>query len=506
MTVIPNPPSQGNTFLNEVTGVTYEYDGEKWIVIKTPGSEEAEQISEDLTALTSRVSDGETVQGQIQETITDALVTQSEIQEDVSTLEAKVEALEGTVTDGTWRFTSRDTPLQGEFDLLDGVGAKINGDWSKAQFIYLTNPDYLNVNHTFEFLGLEDYIRIGGAGGGAVYRVKSGKTGTNALVEYQVEHVSSNGVVLESFAHDFEFTPGFDPTAYATISYVDEQDEKAVKKAGTSIVTDNFRIKTESKSFISLNNGTEMRLYHVADPTGQDDAWAANKGYVDTKADDKLPLAGGDLTGVVNFSGDARIKGLDNSGNEKIKIYPGGLIETKDGIRVDRSSDTQNCFEAKKNGTINFYVAANGRAATNYVVSNSDSIGTLATKKYVDDQVAIPYGSPYKYRNTDSTAQNLQQGEFFVSSEGNVYFHPFDQLGRELVTTGHHNHSEDVAGMFKVYDGNGQLMFQLAFNQYATGNSDNNYCKLFKNHSLRSKSSWSSTYTYYISDGFLLPY
>ena len=311
MTVIPNPPSLGATFLNEVTGVTYEYDGEKWIVIKTPGSEEAEQISEDLTALTSRVSDGETVQGQIQETITDALDTQSEIQEDVSTLEAKVEALEGTVTDGTWRFTSRGTPLQGEFDLLDGTGNKINGNWSQAQFIYLTNPDFLSVNHTFEFLGLEDYIRIGGTGGSAVYRVKSGKTGTNALVEYQVEHVSSNGVVLESFAHDFEFTPGFDPTAYATISYVDEQDEKAVKKAGTSIVTDNFRIKTESKSFISLNNGNEMRLYHVADPTGQDDGWAANKGYVDTKADDKLPLAGGDLTGVVNFSGDD-VSNLDN--------------------------------------------------------------------------------------------------------------------------------------------------------------------------------------------------
>lgn len=300
MTVIPNPPTLGATFLNEVTGVTYEYDGEKWIVIKTPGSEEAEQISEDLTALTSRVSNGETVQGQIQETITDALVTQSEIQEDVSTLEAKVEALEGTVTDGTWRFTSRGTPLQGEFDLLDGTGNKINGDWSKAQFIYLTNPDYLNVNHTFEFLGLEDYIRIGGAGGGAVYRVKSGKTGTDALVEYQIEHVSSNGVVLESFAHDFEFTPGFDPTAYATISYVDEQDEKAVKKAGTSTVTDNFRIKTEAKSFISLNNGNEMRLYHVADPTDQDDGWAANKGYVDTEVS------------TVDTKIDTEISGLDS--------------------------------------------------------------------------------------------------------------------------------------------------------------------------------------------------
>ena len=147
--------------------------------------------------------------------------------------------------------------------MLDGTGNKINGNWASAQFIYLTNPDYLNVNHTFEFLGLEDYIRIGGAGGSAVYRVKSGKTGTNALVEYQVEHVSSDGVVLESFAHDFEFTPGFDPTAYATIDYVDEQDEKAVKKAGTNTVEDNFKIKTESKSFISVGDGNE-KLYHVA--------------------------------------------------------------------------------------------------------------------------------------------------------------------------------------------------------------------------------------------------
>ena len=69
MTVIPNPPTLGDTFLNEVTGVTYEYDGEKWVITNTPGREEAEQISEDLTALTSRVSDGETVQGQIQSTI-----------------------------------------------------------------------------------------------------------------------------------------------------------------------------------------------------------------------------------------------------------------------------------------------------------------------------------------------------------------------------------------------------------------------------------------------------
>lgn len=290
MTVIPNPPSLGDTFLNEVTGVTYEYDGEKWIVIKTPGSEEAEQISEDLAALTSRVSDGETVQGQIQETVTDALVTQSDIQGDIDALETKVEALEGTVTDGTWRFTSRGTPLQGEFDLLDGTGNKINGNWSLAQFIYFTNPDFLSVNHTFEFLGLEDYIRIGGTGGSAVYRVKSGKTGTDSLVEYQVEHISSNGTVFESIAYDFEFTPGFDPTAYATKSYVDDVADTKVDLTGENEITTAWRIKTAAKSFISITTN-EMKLYHVADPTSHDDHWAANKGYVDTevgKVDTKI--------------------------------------------------------------------------------------------------------------------------------------------------------------------------------------------------------------------------
>ena len=140
MTTIPNPPSLGDTFLNEVTGVTYEYDGEKWIVIKTPGSEEAEQISEDLAALTSRVSDGETVQGQIQQTVTDALVTQSDIQGDIdelgvdlreerdaikeeidgklATLEEELEQLAPSLERGSWTFTLNHPPGPGEYTML----------------------------------------------------------------------------------------------------------------------------------------------------------------------------------------------------------------------------------------------------------------------------------------------------------------------------------------------------------------------------------------------------
>ena len=174
------------------------------------------------------------------------------------------------------------------------------------------------------------------------YRVKSGKAGTDSLVEYQVEHVSSNGSVFESIAYDFEFTPGFDPTAYATKSYVDDVADTKVDLTGDNIITTAWRIKTAAKSFISITTN-EMKLYNIADPSGHDDGWVANKGYVDTEV---------------------------------------GKIDSKIDTVVE----------------------------------------PLASKEYVNDRIPPTYGSPYKYRNTDTTAENLQPGEFFVTSAGNAYF------------------------------------------------------------------------------------
>jgi hypothetical protein len=87
MTIIPNPPSAGEEFTNELTGVTYRYDGEKWLAVAAAGNEA-------LEALTVRVSDGEIKQSQIEGTIATALDTQAEIQTDISTLEGKIETLE----------------------------------------------------------------------------------------------------------------------------------------------------------------------------------------------------------------------------------------------------------------------------------------------------------------------------------------------------------------------------------------------------------------------------
>ena len=255
---------------SEEEGVLYVYyknpDGEDyWIPASPPVS---------LDGINATIDAALVVQGDLQQRVTAGETAQR-------TLINKVEALEGAVTDGNWKFTSREIPLQGEFELTDGVGNKVNGNWSLAQFIFFTNPDYLSKNHSFEFLGLEDYIRIGGSGGSAVYKVKSGKVENNNIIEYQIEHVSSNGSVVESVTYDFEFTPGFDPSAYATKSYVDDVADTKVDLAGDNLITTQWRIKTGAKSFISITTN-EMKLYNIADPTGHEDHWAANKGYVDT--------------------------------------------------------------------------------------------------------------------------------------------------------------------------------------------------------------------------------
>ena len=221
MTVIPNPPSQGDTFLNEVTGVTYEYDGEKWVIIKTPASETAEQINEDLTDLTSRVVDGETVQGQIQSTISDALDAQSNIKDSIIELEEEIESLAPSLDRGKWNLATLGagvTLASGEYAMGIGVDsiycqekylecvananndpvalgecsrlvgecetAKDNGeeyfinDWSHATFLHFHKTDSDGKNHTFSDYEVGMFIDLFDQGdtGFAVFKITDAPT------------------------------------------------------------------------------------------------------------------------------------------------------------------------------------------------------------------------------------------------------------------------------------------------------------------------------------------
>ena len=324
----------------------------------------------------------------INATIDAALIVQSDLLERVATGEVlqtsvinRLEALEGTVIDGKWYAESRSNPREGGFDITQG-GLQSMGDWNAA-YLRVHKTDSTGKVFTFTEVSIGDYIRIGAPASTAVYKVTEVVSGSLDWQAFGVELANSTGAPVPDLTYDFEFLPSFDPSTYATIQYVDAQDALDVKLAGENTIITPWRIKSYNKSFISVT-GNEMKLYHVADPTNQDDGWAANKGYVDKKADDKLPLAGGTLTGPVDVTGDARIKSKDADGNVTFTLYPSGLIDSKNEIRVDRTG-TEQCFAIKQDGTSKFTIQADGRPVTHYDVTSSDDSKVLTPKGYVDD-------------------------------------------------------------------------------------------------------------------------
>ena len=301
----------------------------------------------------------------INATIDAALIVQSDLLERVATGEVlqtsvinRLEALEGTVIDGKWYAESRSNPREGGFDITQG-GLQSMGDWNAA-YLRVHKTDSTGKVFTFTEVSIGDYIRIGAPASTAVYKVTEVVSGSLDWQAFGVELANSTGAPVPDLTYDFEFLPSFDPSAYATIQYVNAQDDLDVKLTGDNFITTSWSIKTSAKTFIRITTN-EMKLYNIIDPTNHDDHWAANKGYVDKKADDKLPLAGGTLTGPVDVTGDARIKTKDDEGNVTSTLYPSGLIDSKNEIRIDRSG-TEQCFVVKKDGTPRFNIQADGYA------------------------------------------------------------------------------------------------------------------------------------------------
>jgi len=296
-------------------------------------------VQDDLLA---RVGAGETTQTSLQTTVTAALATQGElvqgqsdiltnideIEGDIDTLENKVSALEGTVIDAQYKLTARPTPNTGEFQIYDTNGNEAIV-WDQVTSIKFTKTDFQNQPHTFDQVGLDDYMRLGAVGTSAVYKIKSAKVETSTIIEFQLEFVSGTSVATQGFPYDFEFTPGFDPSAYATVTYVDAQDALKVNKTGDTIT---------GKLILSAN-------------------------------------------GQANDDG-VRLYLKDTSNNTTITLYPSGLIQTVNTVRVNK--DTGDAFQVKDAGgnSVTAKIASDGHVETPRIFLTGE--GADINKRVID--------------------------------------------------------------------------------------------------------------------------
>ena len=209
------------------------YSPGSWIPAAPPSSvvDDALKVQEDLVV---RVTAGETLQEQIQETVDTALEKQKEIIDDVYGLTIKVDALEGTLIDGMWELATGGTPDTGDFDLVNG-GIQNFTTW-EADTLRLHETDSRNRYFTFEEISVEDVVRIGSPTASAVYKVTEVITSSvMPRVSLKVTLLNSTSVPTRGDLYDFEFLPSFDPSSYTTIDHLDDVAELKVNKTGDTM-------------------------------------------------------------------------------------------------------------------------------------------------------------------------------------------------------------------------------------------------------------------------------
>jgi len=190
-------------------------------------------------------------------------------------------------------------------------------------------------------------------------------------------------------------------------------------------------------------------------------------------------------------------------------------VTTGNVLRLNAGStllETENIFDIRNNsGTQMFWIdSLDIGTKRGWLPTHSTHV---ANKQYVDSVVSKnqgggKYGVPYKYVDPNKGAQNLENGEFFVSNKSepthSVYISSYDIDGTYLVAP--RKTGQSVKGTFKVYTAEGQLVHSVLFYYIDVGSSNNKYIKYTKDYNFTEPSDLVVGQIYYIADGLLLPF
>ena len=202
--------------------------------------------------------------------------------------------------------------------------------------------------------------------------------------------------------------------------------ENAVLKSGTNKVSNDWKIQGPEKTHFHVENN-ETKIYWLQDPSHAQHpvtmGWADNKYAQASNLSSYLPVAGGTLTGNLQFSGGARID--CNNGNT--------VLSGRGCFEIRATSDKPLIFSSGSgaNRLLSFYgfdsgatdkrsekayITAGGEARFNGVYSKGKE---LATKEYVDANAGGSSEGAIAKSGTN-TNPTLAKGELYLCTTDNT--------------------------------------------------------------------------------------
>jgi len=360
------------------------------------------------STLEGRIEEGEETQREILQDLDQAKTDIINNTQNHLDLSEKVDALEGVTTAGNWTANTSSSARPGDFLLYkaDFTAATV---WADATSIGIQPVDADGISHS---LGpaIDDTIRL---------RYDKGDV---SLATYKIEEILNNGwfkvrltseigVPQDGDMYNVEFLPSFDPTVYATMTYVDNQDDTKLNLTGgtltgtlrnsASIITDTSLVTntggTNFYGFLLKDKGTGSVRLGISHPSASADAIRykpltgarhAFYGYDSDGTNGKevfsIYRTNVEIDTNLDIYAPGNIRYKNDAGDTFFGIFQQTTTECRLNVQPGKSIKITGTY----NGTLSnlFQVTAAGELLVNRVITpTADTMA--ANKAYVDSKV-----------------------------------------------------------------------------------------------------------------------
>ena len=246
----PKDPIDGVTeWTNEETGIKYRYIGGAWRAVS---SKAAQDVADALGQLDlQKVLDNGNV-ADTGATFGDAVITTQETFEDkhfvsrefvdhenslqnettqreLDNINERIDELVGSSIVAHYTMGSTSYPTIGNVCMFSVANSSdtqyLTLNWNSVKELSFNPKDADGVTHDLNNVRPYDVVRFVGTTGTALFRVSKNDGGGFLLIS---ETLVSTGSAQVGERYAVEFLPGFDPSAYATKSYVDDKFQESL--------------------------------------------------------------------------------------------------------------------------------------------------------------------------------------------------------------------------------------------------------------------------------------